>query len=239
MEELYIPVIVLTNETEEGDLYYAGSKCDLADDLENNSFVEFYAKTKDGRGSTTMMIRSDDISIIEVDDQNVLQPKDWKHPNVDTKIIDFTNALEKIGRDTQKKIEVEEKNPVKEEPEAKPVDGSMWKNADFDAVSDKLKSVLKAEFPHNDAADRLYDDLVCIAMDAAEAVAFFFNSKGDKKGSRTIAYYVGESVRSWMQSMRFDANLIASAANDPDIKDYVLDDIFTTTLDAIEKSAKG
>ena len=100
MEELYIPVLILKSGSATDDLYYEGDKYDLMRELESDELISFYAKDEDGHRASEVMIRSNNIDVIELGIPDEAAKEIRKAKEDTAKVVDITGVLDKLKKHT-------------------------------------------------------------------------------------------------------------------------------------------
>ena len=140
MEELYIPVLILKSGSATDDLYYEGDKDDLMHELTTNELITFYAKDEDGHRASEVIVRADNIDVIELDTPDEAAEEIRKVKEDTAKVVDITGLLEKLTDMNLKKLEPKSDNDNADFEELiKHIDGSHWSNIKFRPVA-KLRA---------------------------------------------------------------------------------------------------
>ena len=235
MNELYIPVIVLKSGSCTTDLYFAGTKEDLIDALDDYTFIKFFYKDDKDRREAETLVRADDIDVIEFDSPDEIEEaiRDAKEDGL--KVIDLTNVLQKISEKPDA-INIERDFPVRN---ALKNLKTSWVT-DATVVGDKLIRTIDSQLTHDQKeAEKLFNTLIYVVMDAADAIKFFLSAYDKEVHDEIIAKYVNDAAYDWMRSLRFDCDVILNTLKKAECRDFVMDDIFTTALDAIEADANN
>lgn len=242
MEELFIPAIVFKNGGEEDDLYFAGTKEDLMKSLDIEEFTEFFTKDGCGNRTTTIMARSANVDVVEIDEPDEFKKELRSVKEDDTKVIDITGLLDKLTDTTVSNKKHDDYSAFVDAMKKKAkINSNLWKYIDLETVSDTLGEMLIEKLGGinylNGTIDEIYKPLVFAAMEAADATAFFLDIGGDdKQSASTVARLVCESIEEWMNSLGCSAKKILNALKDEDCQDTLIDDLFSSTLDILESA---
>lgn len=234
MEEIFIPVVMLKHGNCEGEIFFAGSKAMLMESLEANEFIEFFVKDEQGNRVSEVLVRSDDIDVIEIEAQDEVAEEIRNVKEDKAKVVDITGVLEKLS-----KAELPPIIPSRihdPEPLMKSIDTKPWSHAKIEPTGEALMAMLAEAYPKADGkAEKLFKELIYLAMDAAEAIKYFLDAYDDARhGDKIIARCVSTAIKGWAEALAFDDLVIMNTLKDSKRRDFVLDDIFTTALDGIE-----
>ena len=240
MEELFIPMVVLKSGSATENIFFASNKKDLIKTLNEMEFIQFYAKDEDGNISSEVIIRSDDIDAIELDVAGAVEDEIIKAKESEATVVDITGLLKKIN---SIKIEphpnaVTDKTTDKFSELIKHIDGSHWPNIAFRPVAKSLYDLLTDNYTDDETINRLFFVLIGIAMDSADATAFFLGAYDLPHSDEKIAEAITLAIKSWMQNLNMEAPVILSLLRRSENKEYVTDDIFACAIDDIESKNK-
>ncbi len=237
MEELYIPVLVLKSGSATDDLYFEGDKDDLMYELRTNEHITLYSKDENGRRASDVIIRSENIDVIELDTPDEAAEEIRKAKEDTAKVVDITGVLDKLKR-------VEPYNPAMSDVEdldfeelIKHIDDSHWVNIKFRPVAKELYNVLVENFV-NESVPGLFFALIGFTMDCADTTAFLLKISDAHKGDEIVAREVVKAVRAWMKSLGMDERLILNTLMINKDKDYLMDAVFGAALEEMKSKAK-
>ena len=237
MEELYIPVLILKSGSATDDLYYEGDKDDLMHELTTNELITFYAKDEDGHRASEVVIRSENIDVIELDTPDEAAEEIRKVKEDTAKVVDITGLLEKLSKIGLKKPEMDSDDDSDFEELIKHIDDSHWINIKFRPVAKELYDLLKENFD-KDSVPELFFALIGFAMDAADTTAFILNVVGTKKGDEIVAREVIKAIHSWLKTLCMDEEIILNTLKANKDKDYLMDAVFGAALEEMKAEAK-
>jgi len=238
LEEIFVPVVMLKHGNCEGEIFFAGSRAMLMDSLEANEFTEFFVKDEQGNRVSDVLIRSDDIDVLEIEVQDEIAEEIRNIREAKAKVVDITGVLEKVGRSEVpplKESRVHDPIPLMNE-----IDPKTWSHAKLEPIGRALMAMLAEAYPKADGkAEKLFKELIYLAMDAAEAIKFFLDAYDSARhGDKIIARCVSAAIKGWAEALAFDDLVILNTLKDSERRDFVLDDVFTTALDGIEAGVK-
>ena len=229
MDELYIPVVVFKNGGEEDDIYFAGTKEELMDCLVTDELTEFFTKDECGNRATTILARSADVDVVEIDEPDEIAEELRSAKEDDAKVIDITGLLEKLTNTAYKSDARKDLNLGAN------IDATLWRNAKFAPVSSRLVKTLMANFSYADGTvAELYDAFIHVAMDAADAVTFFLGAQDDERAAKVIAKLICDSIEEKVKEWDFDTEKILELLSDEDYRDTLIEDLFSSVLDTLE-----
>ena len=237
MEELYIPVLILKSGSATDDLYYEGDKDDLMHELTTNELITFYAKDEDGHRASEVIVRADNIDVIELDTPDEAAEEIRKVKEDTAKVVDITGLLEKLSKIGLKKPEMVSDDDSDFEELIKHIDDSHWINIKFRPVAKELYDLLKENFD-KDSVPELFFALIGFAMDAADMTAFILNAVGTKKGDEIVAREVIKAIHSWLKTLCMDEEIILNTLKANKDKDYLMDAVFGAALEEMKAEAK-
>ena len=237
MEELYIPVLVLKSGSATDDLYFEGDKDDLMHELTTNELITFYAKDEDGHRASEVIVRADNIDVVELDTPDEAAEEIRKAKEDTAKVVDITGLLEKLSKIGLKKPEMVSDDDSDFEELIKHIDDSHWINIKFRPVAKELYDLLKENFD-KDSVPELFFALIGFAMDAADMTAFILNAVGTKKGDEIVAQEVIKAIHSWLKTLCMDEEIILNTLKANKDKDYLMDAVFGAALEEMKAEAK-
>ena len=238
MEELYIPVLILKSGSATDDLYFEGDKDDLMHELTTNELITFYAKDEDGHRASEVVIRSENIDVIELDTPDEAAEEIRKVKEDTAKVVDITGLLEKLTDMNLKKLEPKSDNDNADFEELiKHIDGSHWSNIKFRPVAKELYDLLKRNYA-KDFVPELFFALIGFAMDAADTTAFILDAVGTNKGDEFVAHEIIKAIHSWMKTLYMDKEVILNTLKANKDKDYLMDAVFGAALEEMKAEAK-
>ncbi len=238
MEELYIPVLVLKSGSATEDLYFEGDKETLMYELEENELVTFYAKDEDGHRASEVIVRADNIDVIELDAPDETAEEIRKVKEDTAKVVDITGLLEKLTDMNLKKLEPKSDNDNAEFEELiKHIDDSHWINIKFRSVAKELYVLLKRNYA-KDSVPELFFALIGFAMDVADTTAFILDAVGTNKGDEFVAHEIVKAIHSWMKTLCMDKEIILNTLKANKDKDYLMDAVFGAALEEMKAEVK-
>lgn len=237
MEELYIPVLVLKSGSATDDLYFAGDKDELLCALEGYEFTSFYTKDKDGHRASEVVIRSDDIDVIELDTPDEAAEEIRKVKEDTAKVVDLTGLLDRLGKiEPTKSPAMSDVEDLDFEELIKHIDDGHWVNIKFRPVAKELYNVLIENFV-NESVPGLFFALIGFTMDCADTTAFLLKASA-YKSDEIVARQVVKAVHAWMNSLGMDERLILNTLMINKDKDYLVDAVFGAALEEMKSKAK-
>ena len=237
MEELYIPVLVLKSGNATDDLYFEGDKDDLMYELTTNELITFYAKDEDGHRASEVIVRADNIDVIELDTPDEAAEEIRKVKEDTAKVVDITGLLEKLSKIGLKKPEMDSDNDLDFEELIKHIDDSHWINIKFRPVAKELYDLLKKNFG-KESVPELFFALIGFTMDAADTTAFIMRALDTKRGDEIVAREVVKAIHSWLKTLCMDEEIILNTLKANKDKDYLMDAVFGAALEEMKAEAK-
>lgn len=238
MEELYIPVLILKSGSATDDLYFEGDKDDLMYELTTNELITFYAKDEDGHRASEVIVRADNIDVVELDTPDEAAEEIRKAKEDTAKVVDITGLLNKLSKISLKQSATDSDNDDSDFEELiKHIDDSHWINIKFRPVAKELYDLLKENFD-KDSVPELFFALIGFAMDAADTTAFILNVVGTKKGDEIVAREVIKAIHSWLKTLCMEEEVILNTLKANKDKDYLMDAVFGAALEEMKAEAK-
>lgn len=238
MEELYIPVLVLKSGSATDDLYYEGDKDNLMYELTTNELITFYAKDEDGHRASEVIVRADNIDVIELDTPDEAAEEIRKVKKDTAKVVDLTGLLTKLGKvEPMKTPAMSSVEDLDFEELIKHIDDGHWVNIPFRPVAKELYDVLVENFV-NENVPGLFFALIGFTMDSADMTAFILKALDTYRGDEIVAHEVVKAVHAWMKTLGMDEKLILNTLLANKDKDYLMDAVFGAALEEMKSKAK-
>lgn len=238
MEELYIPVLVLKSGSATDDLYFEGDKDDLMYELTTNELITFYAKDEDGHRASEVIVRADNIDVIELDTPDEAAEEIRKVKEDTAKVVDITGLLDKLSKISLKQSATDSDNDDSDFEELiKHIDDSHWINIKFRPVAKELYDLLQKNFG-KESVSELFFALIGFTMDAADTTAFIMRALDTKRGDEIVAREVVKAIHSWMKTLCMDKEVILNTLKANKDKDYLMDAVFGAALEEMKAEAE-
>ncbi len=237
MEELYIPVLMLKSGSATDDLYFEGDKETLMYELESGELITFYAKDENGHRASEVIVRAENIDVIELDTPDEAAEEIRKAKEDTAKVVDITGLLGKLSKNSLKNPEMDSDDDSDFEELIKHIDDSHWINIKFRPVAKELYDLLKRNYA-KDYVPELFFALIGFAMDASDTTAFILDAVGTNKGDEFVAHEIIKAIHSWMKTLCMDKEIILNTLKANKDKDYLMDAVFGAALEEIKAEAK-